>query len=74
MERTLSVNYTVLRQNKHVLLNMFVKNHEEPELVYTYLLGMPNPSPFSPTTQWEKKVSITVYGSIFGGVAVTIRP
>ena len=27
MERTLSVNYPVLRQNKRVLLNTFVKNH-----------------------------------------------
>ena len=27
MERTLSVNYPVLRQNKGVLLNTFVKNH-----------------------------------------------
>ena len=27
MERTLSVNYPELRQNKRVLLNTFVKNH-----------------------------------------------
>ena len=57
----------------HNFLPSFVSNFR-PELVYTYLLGMPNPSPFSPTTQWEKKVSITVYGFIFGGVAATVRP
>ena len=27
MERTLSMNYPVIRQNKRVLLNTFVKNH-----------------------------------------------
>ena len=27
MERTPSVNYPILRQNKRVLLNTFVKNH-----------------------------------------------
>ena len=63
----------VSSNSSHNFLPSFVSNFR-PELVYTYLLGIQNPSPFSPITQWEKKVSITVYGSIFGGVAATVRP
>ena len=65
--------FQVSSNSSHNFLPSFVFNFQ-PELVYTYLLGMPNPSLFSPTTQWEKNVSITVYGSIFGGVAATVRP
>ena len=34
MERTLSVKYAVLRQNKRVLLNMFVKNQSLDSFLY----------------------------------------
>ena len=27
MERTVSMNYPVVRQNKHVILNTFIKHH-----------------------------------------------
>jgi len=37
-------------------------------------MGIPNPSPFSPITQVEKKVFITLCVSMFGRDAVTVRP
>ena len=45
-----------------------------PELVNTYLVGVSNPSPFVQRTQWKKKVSITVFGSMFGRAAVAVKP
>ena len=38
MERTLSVKYPVLRQNKHVILNMFEKHHSRKIQHCTYTL------------------------------------
>ena len=44
MERTLSMNYPVLRQNKRVLLYTFVKNHS----LYYFFLYIPSIYPFLP--------------------------
>ena len=44
MERTLSMNYPVLRQNKRVLLYTFVKNHS----LYYFLVYIPSIYPFLP--------------------------
>ena len=44
MERTLSMNYPVLRQNKRVLLYTFVKNHS----LYYFFVYIPSIYPFLP--------------------------
>ena len=44
MERTLSVNYPVLRQNKRVLLYTFLKNHS----LYYVCVYIPSIYPFLP--------------------------
>ena len=44
MERTLSMNYPVVRQNKRVLLNTFVKNHS----LYYFFVYIPSIYPFLP--------------------------
>ena len=44
MERTHSMNYPVLRQNKRVLLYTFVKNHS----LYYFFVYVPSIYPFLP--------------------------
>ena len=65
--------FQVSFNSSHNSLPSFLSNFR-PELVYTHLLVIPNQSPFSPITQREKKVSITVCASILEGIVAIVKP